>query len=180
MPTIVAPARRGEERGGGSGASRPGAAQSGESPPSEAAPPRRRRRRLLLLLPLIAVLAAAVVLIGPRLLGAGKSHASGRPAARAPGVMVGLPTLTTNLDDGHLVQFRLDLQLAPGVAATAVTSEEPRIADAEISVMGRWSMPAILAPGGRSRALSELLGRIRQIVGAHVVVAAYYTEFVAQ
>lgn len=179
MPTIVAPARRGEGRGGGSGAGRPGGEQSGESPP-DAAPPRRRRRRLLLLLPLILVLLAAAVLLGPRLLGAKKSHASGRPAAAAPGVMVGLPTLTTNLDDGHLVQFRLDLELAPGVAATAVTAEEPRIADAEISVMGRWSMSAILAPGGRSRALSELLGRIRQIVGPRAVVAAYYTEFVAQ
>ena len=116
-------------------------------------PPKKGEKKLLLAILL-------VVLLGG---GAGVYMFVLKKPTKPPTAKVALhsvsytmPTITTNLDDGHIVQAQMILELAPGDTKTEVTKDIPQLNNAAILTFGGMSYSQLLPTAGRTQAAATL------------------------
>jgi flagellar FliL protein len=63
-----------------------------------------------------------------------------------------MPSITTNLDDAHIVQVQMILELAPGSSKAAVAHDLPQLNNAAILGFGGMSYSQLLPTSGRTQA----------------------------
>ena len=149
--------------------------------------PKKSRKKLFII---VAVL--LVVLGAGGFLGKGMLAGPGTPEpdpAKVAGQVNTLSPMTLNLADGHYLKLTLALQLSkaatppPGsvdAAAGAVPAlDGAKALDAAISVLGQWTYPRLLAPGGRASAQKTLSIRVKKLYKGDVL-GVYFTEFLMQ
>lgn len=125
---------------------------------------------------------------GPRVLGGGAAPAAGsaEPTSTtvATGPVVSLDAITLNLSDGRLLQVGVALELAPDAVPHEAEEDDPthgyaKALDAAIDVLGRQTMAALLAPGGRDQAKAELVEALQAAYHGEVV-GVFFHRFVMQ
>jgi flagellar FliL protein len=146
---------------------------------------RKGKGKLLLLVLLILVLlggggAAAYVFV---LKGHVRSTVHHGPPP--PGPTFTLPQLTTNLDDGHIVQVTMVLELASGDTTAEVSHDLNALNNAAILTFGQVGYSSLLPTQGRVQAASELESAFNQVLGAGPaphdrVVGIEFTSFIVQ
>lgn len=150
----------------------------------EAPAPKKGKKRLLLILIIVLVLAgggggAYEFLLAPH--PAAKRHHGPPP----PGPTYTFPQLTTNLDDGHIVQLSMVLQLASGDTTTEVSHDLAELNNAAILTFGQMSYEQLLPTAGREAAASALEGAFNQVLARGAsphdeVVGIEFTSFIVQ
>ncbi len=100
------------------------------------------------------------------------------------GTVDSLGELTVNLSDGHLLQTTIALQLTKVAPPKAIAADQPQFQNAAIAVLGAYTYPQLLGPGGRAASQAALLAQFQKFAGntdgAPDVTAVYYTGFVMQ
>jgi flagellar basal body-associated protein FliL len=159
-----------------------GQAADGASAKAKGAAPAAKGKRKLV----VAALLALVVVAAAGFAMKGKlASPHYRPGTLAPdGSVYGLPQLTTNLSDGHLVQIGLSLQLSSVANPKAVAADEAHLVDVSLDVLGHETSTALLAPGGKTQLKAALLGAYRSVLGPKdgvpQVNGVYFTSFLVQ
>ena len=107
------------------------------------------------------------------------------PGAKVPpGAVVALPSVTTNLSDGHLAQVSVSIQLTKAANAKLVANDESQMVASIVSQLGRQTYSGLLAPTGRTQLQATLLhvfqAELGPSEGAQQVSAVYLTGFVLQ
>ena len=134
---------------------------------------------LLVVLPLL-LLAGAGAYFGLGIL-------SSKPAKAAvqPPVSYDIGPVTTNLDDGHIIQEQMTVVVIGGVTAAELKSDQPQITNLVIETLSGWSYNALLSPSGkgqlRSQIETRLDGLLKTIPGSKAKVSElYFTNFIMQ
>lgn|GEM_PF-3162212 len=158
---------------------RKGKAQQAEEAPST----KRSKGKLLVVLVLVVLLAggaaAYVLLLRPK--PTQRAHRSAPP----PGPTYTMPQLTTNLDDGHIVQLTMVLQLAPGDTTTEVSHDLIKLENAAILTFGQLGYSNLLPTTGREQAASSLAAAFNQVLAQgpaphDKVVDIEFSSFIVQ
>jgi len=157
------------------------AAKTAEVAPATEAPKKKGKKKLLiivLVLVLVAAGAAGYLLVGGRAVG------KGAKVVPTP-VSYALPQLTTNLDDGHIVQAQLRLELAPGDATSLVVKDLAKLENQEILTFGSMTYSELLPTAGRQQAAAMLASAFNRVLGAGPpphdrVVAILFESFIVQ
>lgn len=107
------------------------------------------------------------------------------PGATVPkGAIIDLPSVTTNLSDGHLAQIGVSLQMSAPGSAKEVAKDTSELLSATVAAVGAQSYSTLLPASGRAALQAQLL-RTYQVdlgtsEGAQQVSQVYFTSFVLQ
>ncbi|MDA8397505.1 MAG: flagellar basal body-associated FliL family protein [Actinomycetota bacterium] len=117
--------------------------------------------------------------------GLGMLNSKPAKAAVQPPVSYGIGPITTNLEDGHIIQDQMTMVVTGGVTAGELKSDQPQITNLVIETLSGWSYNALLSPGGKAQLRSEietrLDGLLRAIPGSKAKVSElYFTNFIMQ
>lgn len=107
------------------------------------------------------------------------------PGAKVPpGAVVALPSVTTNLSDGHLAQVSISIQLTKAANAKLVANDQSEMVANIVTDLGRQTYSGLIVPAGRARLQAALLHTFQAELGpsegAQQVSAVYFTGFVLQ
>jgi flagellar FliL protein len=144
------------------------------------APKRKGKKKLVIV---VVVLLAVAGATGYLVLGR-RSPAARTRAVPTP-VPYALPQLTTNLDDGHIIQAQLLLELAPGDTTTTVAKDLARLENEEILTFGSMTYSQLLPTSGRRQAAEMLAAAFNRVLGVgpppHArVVSILFESFIVQ
>ena len=135
----------------------------------------------MLLIGLIAVLALSAVVVKKEAMK--PYYRSGQPVPL--GSILPLDQVTVNMQDGHLVQASIALQLTKVANSKLATADIPRFENSVITILGAQSYSGLLAPQARAAVNQEILRACQGILSttdghAPQVSAIYFTGFVIQ
>ncbi|WP_298210254.1 flagellar basal body-associated FliL family protein [Ferrimicrobium sp.] len=132
-----------------------------EATPEEQ-PKKKGKKKLILVLLLVVVLAVAgyfLVLKKPA-----KTAKGAKTVVTLPSVSYTMPVITTNLDDGHIVQAQMLLELAPGDTKTEVVKDLPQLNNAAILSFGGMGYSELLPTSGRTQAAVALTNAFNAVL----------------
>jgi flagellar FliL protein len=149
---------------------------------AEAEAPKRKRRKgklILVVVVLLIVAGAAGYLV------LGRRSTTTRAKVPATPVAYALPQLTTNLDDGHIVQAQLLLELAPGDSTATVAKDLARLENQEILTFGSMTYSQLLPTSGRQQAAAMLASAFNRVLAKgrpphDRVVSILFESFIVQ
>lgn len=102
----------------------------------------------------------------------------------ANGPIFDLPSITTNLADGHLAQLGISLQLTIAGSTKELTKDQSEILGSTVQVIGQQTYASLLPPTGRAALQAALLKAYQTDLGTseggQQVSAVYFTSFVLQ
>ena len=83
-----------------------------------------------------------------------KKPAKATKAVKTPAAPISytMPSITTNLNDSHIVQVQMILELAPGSSKATVAHDLPQLNNAAILGFGSMSYSQLLPTSGRTQA----------------------------
>ncbi len=135
--------------------------------------------KILLIAALAVIVLAGAGFAGLKILQKPPHH--GPPV---PGKIISLPQETLNLSDGYLLQVTVAMQATTTANTKLIATDQPQLLNAEIMILGGFSYPELLAPGGKAAAQAKLLASFQKILGPSSgqtqVLAILFTSFVME
>lgn len=128
-------------------------------------PKKKGKRKLLLIIVLVVILAAAAAYF-LLLKKPAKALKSAKTAANLPTISYTMPVITTNLDDGHIVQAQMLLELAPGDTKAELVKDLPELNNAAILTFGGMGYSGLLPTAGRTQAAVKLEDAFNSVLHA--------------
>ncbi len=178
--------------------------KSKEESAGKAEPPKKRRSLVMW----IAISVAALAVLGgvggffflkqgepAEEKAAAEGHANPAPAKKAhgaaetpkegqkAGVIFDLDPFVVNLADTPEIRYlkvSIKLQIADGGAADTITGRLPQVRDSLLLLLSSKTYEELRTVEGKMDLREEILQRVNTVLGATVVTAAYFTDFVAQ
>jgi flagellar FliL protein len=141
------------------------AARTATPPAAQAEEPKKKGKAKFLIIGLVVVIAAAAAYLFV-LKKPAASVKSAKTAAELASVSYTMPTITTNLNDGHIVQAQMILELAPGDTKAEVAKELPELNNAAILTFGSMTYSQLLPTTGRTQAAATLANAFNTVLHA--------------
>ncbi len=147
-------------------------------------PKKKGKKKLLLIIVLVVIVAAAaayfLLLKKPV-----KTIKGAKTAAELTSVSYAMPVITTNLDDGHIVQAQMLLELAPGDTKAEVIKDLPQLNNAAILTFGGMGYSGLLPTAGRTQAAEKLTNAFNVVLHTGVkpwdtVQSILFESFIVQ
>ncbi len=139
-----------------------------------------KKKIIILMVPLILIGAGAAYYF---LLGASSSK-SKLTAAKLPPVVYNFGPVTTNLNDGHVVQAQMTFQFKGGTVTTPLSAQTPEIMNDVIETFSSWSYNALLPASGKSAFATQLISTLNKLFvsdpGKPQIQQIYFTNFIMQ
>ncbi|MGC9155798.1 MAG: flagellar basal body-associated FliL family protein [Ferrimicrobium sp.] len=135
--------------------------------PVEATPeeqPRKKSKKKLLLIIIVVMVLAAVAAYFLVLKKPTKATKGAKTAVTLPSISYTMPVITTNLDDGHIVQAQMLLELAPGDTKAEVVKDLPQLNNAAILSFGGMGYSELLPTSGRTQAAVTLTNAFNAVL----------------
>ncbi|WP_276941526.1 flagellar basal body-associated FliL family protein [Ferrimicrobium acidiphilum] len=126
-------------------------------------PKKKGKKKLLLIIVLVVLLAAAAAYF-LLLKKPAKTIKGAKTAAELTSVSYAMPAITTNLDDGHIVQAQMLLELAPGDTKAEVIKDLPQLNNAAILTFGGMGYSELLPTAGRTQAAVSLTNAFNAVL----------------
>jgi flagellar FliL protein len=153
--------------------------------PLENPPKKKGKKKLILLLLVIVVIAGgggAYFLLGKK---PAKPVKGSKAKVVLPSISYTMPAITTNLDDGHIVQAQMILELAPGDSKSEVVKDLPQLNNAAILTFGGMSYSQLLPTVGRTQAAVTLANAFNTVLHAgarpwDTVQSILFSSFIVQ
>ncbi len=134
---------------------------------------------VILMIPLILIGAAAAYYF---LLGS-PSKAK-LASAKLPPVVYDFGPVTTNLNDGHVVQAKMTFEFKGGTVTTPLSAQTPQIMNDVIETFSSWSYNALLPATGKSAFAAQLMSTLNNLFksdpGKPKIQQIYFTNFIMQ
>jgi flagellar FliL protein len=143
-------------------------------------PPKKSKKKLII------IVLVLVLLIGGYEAKSILLKTTYKPGQAVPdGKILPIDQLTVNLEDGHLVQASISMQLTVVATPAALSALLPRFDDAAITLFGEETQKQLLDPVTKAAFKAEMLAQFQKIAGtadgaAQKVSAIYFTGFVIQ
>jgi flagellar FliL protein len=140
---------------------------------------KKSKKKLVILIAVVAILVAAAVSYFLFFSGAKTKKPVPIP------VDYSFPQLTTNLDDGHIVQVDMTLVLKPGDLTAEVNRDLPKLQNAAILTFGQMSFSQLSPTSGRLLAESQLTDVFNSVLHSgpkpwDTVLTVEFTSFIIQ
>ncbi|MFO7246867.1 MAG: flagellar basal body-associated FliL family protein [Thermaerobacter sp.] len=105
------------------------------------------------------------------------------PAARQPGPVFSLGSLTTNLNDEgrpRFIQVSVQLEAADQLTLTELTAREGAVRDAALRTLRASTAEELQGADGMATLAQRLLAAVNQVLDRGEVLQVYFQEFVVQ
>jgi flagellar FliL protein len=114
----------------------------------------------------------------------GTSPSKSKAAAALPPVVYNFGPITTNLNDGHVVQAQMTFQFKGGTVITPISTQEAQIMNDVIETFSSWSYNALLPANGKAAFASQLMSTLNTLFkkdpGKPQIQQIYFTNFIMQ
>lgn len=127
----------------------------------EEKPKKKGKKMVMIIVPVVVILAVAAYFL---ILKKPTRPIKGTKAAALVSISYTMPTITTNLDDGHIVQAQMILELAPGDNKAEVTKDLPELNNAAILTFGGMGYSQLLPTAGRTQAAVALTNAFNTVL----------------
>ena len=134
---------------------------------------------IIVMIPLILLGAAAAYYF---LFGSGNNVK--KQITALPPVVYNFGPITTNLDDGHVVQAQMTFQFKAGTSTTPLQSQKAQIMNDAIEEFSSWSYSSLLPSSGKAEFARQLIATLNQLfahdAGKPKIQQVYFTQFIMQ
>ncbi len=146
------------------------------------APPKKGKKKLILIVLLVLFIGGGA---GVYMFVLKKPAKPSTAKVVLHSVAYSMPMITTNLNDGHIVQAQMILELAPGDTKTEVTKDMAQLNNAAILAFGGMSYSQLLPTAGRTQAASTLQAAFNNVLHAgkkpwDTVDSILFSSFIVQ